>query len=119
MAISHEGNNGSNTHVNVAATPGPSDHWPSETDIIYPPGSNKIMLTVQRPLLKAVFQDAFERIHAAMVFHNAFPNAYETVEMITESLITAAELNERATNIHNRLVVDGDYSTTMTRLVST
>ena len=119
VAISHKGNNGSNTHINVAATPGPSDHWPSKTDIIYPPGSNKIMLTVQHPLLKAVFQDAFERIHVAMVFHNAFTNAYKTAEMITESLITAAELNKRATNIHNRLVVDSDYSTTMTCLVTT
>ena len=111
MVTSEEGSNGSNAHLNEAATPGPSEDWPSETDIIYPTGSNKIMLTVQRPLLKAVFQDAFERIHAAMVFHNAFPNAYQTVEMITESLITAAKLNDRATNIHNRLIVDGDYST--------
>ena len=119
MVTSKERSNGSNAHLNEAATPGPSEDWLSETDIIYPMGSNKIMLTVQRPLLKAVFQDAFKRIHAAMVFHNTFPNAYQTVEMITESLITAAELNDRATNIHNCLIVDGDYSTIMTRLVST
>ena len=119
MSSSHEGSNGSNAPVNVVATPGPSEHWPSETDIIYPLGTNKIMLTVQRPLMKAIFQDTFERIHVAMVLQNSFPNAYETVKMITDSLITAAESNERATNIHNHLVIDGDYATAMTCLVST
>ena len=119
MSSSHEGSNGSNAPVNVVATPGPSEHWPSEMDIIYPLGTNKIMLTVQCPLMKAIFQDTFKRIHAAMVLQNSFPNAYETAEMITDSLITAAESNERATNIHNRLVIDGDYATAMTRLVST
>ena len=77
------------------------------------------MLTLQRSLMKGIFQATFERIHAAMIFHNAFPNAYETVEMITDCLITAAELNERATDIHNRLVIDSDYATAMSRLVST
>ena len=119
MSSSHEGSNGRNAPVNVVATPGPSKHWPSETDIIYPLGTNKIMLTVQRPLMKAIFQDTFERIHVAMVLQNSFPNAYETVEMITDSLITAAKSNEQATNIHNCLVIDGDYATAMTHLVRT
>ena len=77
------------------------------------------MLTLQRSLMKGIFQATFERIHTAMIFHNAFPNAYETVEMITDCLITAAELNERATDIHNRLVIDSDYATAMSHLVST
>ena len=119
MFSSHEGSNGSNAPVNVVATPGPSEHWPSETDIIYPLGTNQIMLTVQCPLMKAIFQDTFKRIHVAMVLQNSFLNAYKTVEMITDSLITVAESNEQATNIHNRLIIDSDYATAMTHLVST
>ena len=94
MSSSHEGSNGSNASVNVVITPGPSEHWLSKTDIIYPSGTNKIMLTVQHPLIKAIFQDTFESIHVSMVLQNLFPNAYKTVEMITDSLITVAESNK-------------------------
>lgn len=92
--------------------------WPAETDLLLVSGSNKVMLTVQRPLMRAVLQDTFERIRAAMVFKTAFPNVFETIDMITDNLIIAAEKNERATNIYNRLVIDGDYTTNMSRLVS-
>ncbi len=54
--------------------------------------------------MRAVFQDAFERIHAAMVFRNAFSNVYETIEMITDNLMTAAKFNEQAT-VRNLLMV--------------
>ncbi len=76
------------------------------------------MLTVQRPLMRAVFQDSFDRIRATMVFQNAFPTPFEMVGMITDNLITAAEGNPRATNIYNRIMIDGDYTTEMSRLVS-
>ena len=54
-----------------------------------------------------------------MIFHNAFPNAYKTVEMITDCLITVAKLNKQVTDIHNCLVIDSDYATAMSHLVST
>ena len=76
------------------------------------------MLTAQRPLMRAVFQDTFDRIRATMVFQNAFPAPFETIGIITDNLITAAEANPRATNIYNRLMIDGDYTTNMSRLVS-
>lgn len=76
------------------------------------------MLTVQRPLLRSVLQDTFDRIRAAMVFQNAFPSPFDSIKMITDNLIIAAESNSRATNIYNRLIIDGDYTTSMSRLVS-
>ena len=76
------------------------------------------MLTVQRPLLRSVLQDMFDRIRAAMVFQNAFPSPFDSIKMITDNLIIAAESNSRATNIYNRLIIDGDYTTSMSRLVS-
>lgn len=82
------------------------------------PGSNKILLTLQRPVMRAVFHDTFERIRAAMMFQNAFPNVYDTIEFITDNIIRAAESVDQATNIFNRLVLDGEYTTRMTRLVS-
>jgi hypothetical protein len=114
-----EGSRGSNAPVDVVVAPEPSElTWPSETELILVSGSNKIMLTVQRPIMRAVFQDTFERIRAAMVFGNAFPGVHGVIEMVTDNLIRAAESNDRATNIYNRLVLDGEYTTSMSRLVS-
>jgi hypothetical protein len=81
-------------------------------------GSNKIMLTVQPPLLRAVIQDAFDRIRAALLFTNAFPDVFDTAEMIRDSLVSSAESNDRATNIHSRLLGDVSYASSMSRLVS-
>ena len=36
--------------------PGPPQQtWPAETDLLLMPGSNKVMLTLQRPVMRAVF----------------------------------------------------------------
>jgi hypothetical protein len=116
VATSQESSHGG-TGPEVASEPSETS-WPVETDLLTLPGTNKVILTVQRPLMRAVFQDAFNRIRAAMVFRNAFPNVYETITMITDSLILAAESNPRANDIYNRLLIDGDYTTSMSRLVS-
>lgn len=63
--------------------------------------------------MHAVFQDAFNRIRAAMVFRNAFPNVYDTIAMINDSFTLAAESNPRADQIYNRLMSDGDYMITL------
>jgi hypothetical protein len=114
-----EDSSGSDAPVDPVAPPEPSQHvWPSETDLLLVSGSNKVLLTIQRPLMRAVFQDTFERIRAAMVSQNAFPNVYETLETIKECLIKAAASNDGAMNIHNRLLFDTDYADRMARLVS-
>ncbi|KAF8493653.1 hypothetical protein F5888DRAFT_1805981 [Russula emetica] len=69
--------------------------------------------------MRSVFQEAFERVHASMLFTNVFPKLYETIKMVTEDLISAAESLDRATNIYNQLVVDGDYINNMSRLPRT
>jgi hypothetical protein len=40
----------------------PDTTWPSDTELIVVPGTNKVMLTIQCPLLRLVFQDAFENL---------------------------------------------------------
>ncbi|KAN0116523.1 hypothetical protein V8E52_005904, partial [Russula decolorans] len=117
VATSQEDIHGSDAPTDPVITSGSSEpSFPAETELLFVSGSNKIMLTVQRPLMRAVFQEAFERIRADMVFKNVFPNIYETIEMITDSLMKAAESNDRATNIYNRLTLDADYSNNMSRL---
>ncbi|KAN0123634.1 hypothetical protein V8E52_002966 [Russula decolorans] len=118
VATSQEDIRGSDAPTDPVITSGSSEpSFPAETELLFVSGSNKIMLTVQRLLMRAVFQEAFERIRADMVFKNVFPNIYETIEMITDSLMKAAESNDRATNIYNRLALDADYSNNMSRLV--
>jgi hypothetical protein len=118
VATSQEDIRGSDAPTDPVITSGSLEpSFPSETELLFVSGSNKIMLTVQRLLMRAVFQEAFERIRADMVFKNVFPNIYETIEMITDSLMKVAESNDRATNIYNRLALNADYSNNMSRLV--
>ena len=92
--------------------------WPMATNLIFMPGSNKVMLTVQLPLMRAVIQDAIERTRANILFGNAFPNVFDTLEYIRDALVTAAELNDEAVNIHRRLISEHSYFINMSRLVS-
>ena len=117
VASSQECSGGTTDPV-VAPAPSQTTTWSGETELLTVPGTNKIMLTVQRPLMCAVFQEAFDRTRAALVFRNAFPNVYDTIEMINNNLMTAAKANPRGGNIFNRLVIDGDYTTKMSHLVS-
>ncbi len=119
MVTSQEGSHGSAPPIQPSVALGPVLHsWPAETDLVLVAGSNKIMLTVQPPLLRVVFQDAFDRIRAALLFTNAFPDVFATVEMIRDSLISSAELNDHVTNIHSRLLGDVSYANSMSHLVS-
>ena len=93
--------------------------WPTATDIIYPPGSNRVMLTLQLPVMRAVLQDAIERTRANLVFGNAFPNVFDTLEYLRDALITAAELNDEGADIHRRLIGEHSYFINMSRPVST
>ena len=90
---------------------------PNDTDLIFLPGSNKVMLTVQRPVVRAVIQDAIKRVHAALMFSNAFPDVFDTLKFISDALVTAADLNDQATNIYHRLKADGLYTSTIGRIV--
>lgn len=92
--------------------------WPAETNLVFLEESNKVMLTAQRPLVRAVVQDAIERTRAALMFSNAFPDLYETLEIVGDALIMAAEHNEAATDIRRRLLVDHMYKINLTRVVS-
>ena len=93
--------------------------WPSDTEVVMFPGTNKVLLTIQTPLMHSIFQDAFEHLRASLLFIHAFPDPSLTRSMITEALSVAAKSHlPRAANIRNRLELDDEYVTKMCRLVS-
>jgi len=96
-----------------------NDGWPTDTDLIYIPGTTRVMLTAQRPVMQTVIHDAFKNVHASLVFNCAFPDASAIPSIIRDALVLAAWSNVlRASNIHARLQVDNEYLAKMSRLVS-
>jgi len=92
--------------------------WSSDTDVIFFPGTNKIMLTTQSPLMRSIFQDAFEHLQASLLFIHAFPDPALTHSMISEALGVATQAHLlRAANIRHRLELDPEYLAKMCRLV--
>ena len=91
--------------------------WPSDTDILFLPGMMKVMLTVQRPLIRLVIQDAIEHVRKSLLFEAAFPDTHLAMTFTRNALLAGSTLYNRAVDIHNRLVCDHDYLNKMTRLV--
>ena len=93
--------------------------WPVDTDLVYTTGSNKVMLTIQRPLVRAVIQEAIENLRAGLLFTNAFPDVCATLTLIQDCLLTAANHHKPgATDILERLQHDQDYMLKITPVVS-
>src|SRR5260221_3342130 len=100
------------------ATPQANHEWPSETEIVLFPGTNKVLLTLQTVLMRLIFQDAFEHLRASLLFIHAFPDPALTRSMISEVLGAATQSHlPRAAIIRNRLELDEDYMAKMCRLV--
>jgi len=93
--------------------------WPSDTEIILFPGTNKVMLTIQTPLMCLIFQDTFEHLQALLLFIHMFPDPALTHSMISEALtvMTQSHLPGAAT-IRHCLELDNEYLSKMCRLVS-
>jgi hypothetical protein len=96
----------------------PQYQWPADTNILYGPGSNKIALTCQRPLIRVVIQDAMENVRADLLFKDAYPDPAVALVTIKESLLASASRHPGASSIRRRLVFDEQYMTAMIPLVS-
>jgi hypothetical protein len=106
-----------NINPDVGPAP-PQATWPVETDIIFVDGTSRVILTSQQPIMRSILQDAFSRVKFALLFNNAFPNAYEILLMSRTALVSAAQSREDASSIHQRLLNDEVYATHLLRLVS-
>ncbi|KAH9989241.1 hypothetical protein BJV77DRAFT_963983 [Russula vinacea] len=91
----------------------PQYPWPADTNIVFSPGSNKIALTCQRPLIRVVIQDAMENVRADLLFKNAYPDPAVALVTIKESLLASASRHLGASSIRRRLVFDEQYMTGM------
>ena len=107
MSLKHCGGSG----LDTAIIPTPTQVVGSaDTDIMFIPSTNKITLTNQHPLLRAVIQEAFENLRASLLFNHGFPNANVTPSLIRVSLIAAAETHSpKASQIHLHLLNDHEY----------
>jgi len=93
--------------------------WPVDTDLIFAPGTSKVMLKAQCPLIWKIIQEAFENIHASLLFDNAFPDAFSIPAITSDALVAAAwsQLLKGLT-IHSRLMADHEYMVKISPLVS-
>ena len=91
----------------VAGAPPP---WPPETDLVFTPGTNAVMLTLQPALLRLVVRDAFENLQASLLVENVFPNAHLALTSVRDSLISAARSHlPDSADILERLETDLAY----------
>ena len=92
--------------------------WPTNTNIIYYPGSNKLLFALQGPLLRGVLQDAFGVLRATLILDDAYPDAIVMPLIIRQSLLAATEKQHLRAIVRKRLMDDIEYLTTLIRLVS-
>ena len=114
---SQEGSGTTVVETNVGRKWGPS--WSADTHLVFTPGSNKVLLTIQPLLIRMTIQDAFDTLRATLVFENAFPDPNLTVLFIRKSLVGAARSRlPNTVNVYNRLLLDDEYMDKLIVLVS-
>ena len=92
--------------------------WPAETDLMYAPGSTKLKLTGQSPIVRSVIVHAIENLRASMLFTGAFPDVCSALTSIKDCLLTSASfLLPGAADVLDRLKMDPDYLSKLTLLV--
>jgi len=88
-------------------------------DLVFAPGSNKLMLTIQHELVQVVIQDGFEILHSSLLFTNAYLDGHLTIQLVKEALIRAAQNHTPgALSIYRRLIYDTEYFRKILPLVS-
>ena len=96
----------------------PNSPWPAETNIVLLPGTNRMMLMNQRPLIRLIIQDAMDKVRADLLFRHAFPDPAVALSTIRDSLLTSAAHYPSASSIYRRLLFDEAYMTAIVPLVS-
>jgi len=61
------------------------------SDLVFAPGSTKVMLTLQNPLVQAIIQGSFDLLHVSIVFTDAFPNTPLASLLVKEALLRSAQ----------------------------
>jgi len=94
--------------------------WPSDTDLVFIPGMNRLSLTIQHPPVHTIIQDSLEYIWIFLSFNQSFSDP-ATIPMVIGNSLQAAALesdNPMAPHIHDRLLWDDGYQDNLSHLVS-
>jgi hypothetical protein len=104
--------------ANVSTPPAPT--LPSnDTDLIFIPGTNRLILSAQRPLIRVIIQDTIENLRVYLLFKNAFPRPVQSIKFIRDSIVAAAEKYQPGSSaIVARINANDHYLSLMTRLVN-
>jgi hypothetical protein len=79
---------------------------------------NRVNISSQKPVIRAVLQEAIESVRVSLLFDDAFPNAEATAKVVQTCVIEAAKKFKPATSlIHERLVSDDQYLSKMASVV--
>jgi hypothetical protein len=100
----------------------PESHVPvsrADTDLVFPKGSGKLMLTSQHTIICAIVQDSIETLRAYLLFWNAFPDPHMAFSFAGEALHLAAEGHQPGGSlVQHCLQDDGEYAAKLISLVS-
>jgi len=89
------------------------------SDLVFSPGSNRIKLSMQRPLVQLVIRLSFEIVYSLLISIDAFPDGAVSVRFVKNALVRAAlKYTPGTTPIHRRLTNDHDYFCRILPLVS-
>ncbi|KAN0141831.1 hypothetical protein V8E53_000293 [Lactarius tabidus] len=87
------------------------------TDLCFVPGTTRILLNSQHPVIYMVITEAIENIQHSLLFTDAFPDLTRAAEFIRDGLLTGAVRQGAAgAAIHKRLREDEDYLSAITPL---
>lgn len=81
----------------------PPSPYSRDTDLVFTDGSNKLMLTSQRPTVHAIVRDATELLHATILFTNAFLDPILSFNFTKHALVTAAQNHSSGASVLDRL----------------
>ncbi|KAF8263320.1 hypothetical protein EI94DRAFT_1704075 [Lactarius quietus] len=82
----------------------------AQTDLRVVPGSTRIILTGQQPIVCMVIQEAIDNVRASLLFVDAFPDSNCALKYIQDGLITSAERQcPAAADVLMRLQEDNEY----------
>jgi hypothetical protein len=113
------GTSGTSSATGTSSALEVDDKWPADTNIVFLPGTRKVTLTCQRPMVRIVIQDGMDKVRADLLINHAFPDPYVALTSVREALKSSALDcgGPSASDIHRRLVFDEDYMDTLMPLV--
>jgi hypothetical protein len=90
--------------------------WSRDSDLILTT-AGKVKLTHQTVIVRSVISDSFRVLLGDMLFNNAYPDAFETLDLLQNAVLTAARGIPAAKEVHARLLLDPGYLAKIVPLV--